>query len=376
MQVVLRRLSQHLRLSPPSAPRLLRRSAMSGVDANAGLGIKTTVAARTALAEMDGGAFKRKASVWRDQIKEGGRFPPESGRYHLYVSHACPWANRCLAVLKLKGLEKAIGVSVTHPTWARTRPDEEGDTHCGWVFRNPGDAPMTSPDGFGSFSCDGCVPDPHNGAKTARELYDIAGDTGGKFTVPLLWDTKKKTIVNNESSEIVVFFNSQFNAFAEHPEVDLCPAPLAESMASVDEWVYPSINNGVYRCGFAKSQVAYDTAVGELFAALDRCEEILSKQRYIAGDTFTMSDLRLFMTLVRFDEVYVVYFKTNERFIHQYEHLSGYVRELWQMKGVGSSVNMAHIKNHYFSSHPILNAYAIVPKGPGVDLNALHGRGK
>jgi putative glutathione S-transferase len=349
---------------------------MSGVDANAGLGIKTTVAARTALAEMDGGAFKRKASVWRDQIKEGGRFPPESGRYHLYVSHACPWANRCLAVLKLKGLEKAIGVSVTHPTWARTRPDEEGDTHCGWVFRNPGDAPMTSPDGFGSFSCDGCVPDPHNGAKTARELYDIAGDTGGKFTVPLLWDTKKKTIVNNESSEIVVFFNSQFNAFAEHPEVDLCPAPLAESMASVDEWVYPSINNGVYRCGFAKSQVAYDTAVGELFAALDRCEEILSKQRYIAGDTFTMSDLRLFMTLVRFDEVYVVYFKTNERFIHQYEHLSGYVRELWQMKGVGSSVNMAHIKNHYFSSHPILNAYAIVPKGPGVDLNALHGRGK
>ena len=199
------------------------------------------------------------------------------------------------------------------------------------MFRSPGDAPLSSSTGYGSFHCDGCVPDPHNRAKTVRELYELAGDTEGKYSVPVLWDTKTKTIVNNESAEIIRMLNDKFDAYAERAACNLFPSDLEAEMKTVDEWIYSNINNGVYRCGFARSQAAYDEAAAALFAALDRCEAILGQQRYIAGDRFTASDVRLFMTLIRFDEVYVCYFKTNMRFIHQYKMLAAYTREVYQM---------------------------------------------
>ncbi|KAG2483117.1 hypothetical protein HYH03_018007 [Edaphochlamys debaryana] len=320
--------------------------------------------ARTAVDEVaPTGEFKRTDAGFRNSVEKGGRFEPEAGRYHLYVSLACPWACRCLTTLYLKGLDHAIGVSVTHPTWQRTRPEDDKDEHTGWAFRAPTDPPLSSSTGHGSFGCEGCVPDEINGAKFVRDLYDMAHDTTGKYSVPVLWDKKEKTIVNNESSEIIRMFNSSFNDIAMHPELDLYPEALRAVIDEVNTWVYPSINNGVYRCGFATSQPAYDKAFQELFAALDRCEEVLSKQRYIAGNELTEADVRLFQTLIRFDEVYVVYFKTNKFFLRERPNISGYVRDLFSNPAFARSVNMNHIKTHYFTSHPKLNYYAIVPNG-------------
>lgn len=320
--------------------------------------------ARTALDEMaKDGAFARTPSVWRDTIQAGGRFAPEAGRYHLYVSLACPWACRCVAALHLKGLTGAVGLSITHPTWQRTRPGADADAHCGWAFRAPGDAPVANPAGQGSFGCEGCVPDGINGASFVRDLYELAGDTGGKYTVPVLWDTRERTIVNNESSEILRILNSQLNEFAGNRGLDLYPEALRAQIDDVNAWVYDQINNGVYRAGFAKSQAAYEAAFKDVFDGLDRCEAILGRQRYIAGDELTEADVRLFATLIRFDEVYVVYFKTNKRFLHEYAHLPNYVRDVYHTPGMAASVDMQHIKKHYFSSHPLLNPYAIVPVG-------------
>eukprot|EP00667_Euglena_gracilis_P013883 EG_transcript_14349 len=322
------------------------------------------MAARTTLQEIKGGAFIRTPSVWRSWIKAGdARFPPEANRYHLYVSLACPWANRCVATLFMKGLDHVVGLSVVHPTWQRTRPDNEEDEHTGWAFRAPTDPPLSSSTGHGSFPCDGCIPDPLNGAKFIRDLYDLAGDTGGKYSVPVLWDSKERTIVNNESSDILRMFNSEFNHLARNPSLDLYPEPLRKEIDEVNEWVYPTINNGVYRCGFATGQEAYNTAFKELFGALDRCEALLTKQRYLVGSQLTEADIRLFMTLIRFDEVYVVYFKTNRNFIHQFPALSNYVRDIYQTPGVKEAINMQHIKTHYFTSHPKLNFYAVIPAG-------------
>ncbi|GLI71346.1 hypothetical protein VaNZ11_016508 [Volvox africanus] len=320
--------------------------------------------ARTALDETSNtGEFKRTEAGFRNQIEPGGRFEPEASRYHLYVSLACPWACRCLAVLYLKGLEDAIGVSVTHPTWQRTRAEDPHDEHSGWVFRSPTDPPLSSIAGFGSFGCEGCVPDNVNGARFVRDLYELAHDTTGKYSVPVLWDKKERTIVNNESSEIIRMFNSSFNHIAKNPDLDLYPEPLRASIDQVNSWVYPSINNGVYRCGFATSQAAYDTAFQELFSALDRCEDLLSRQRFLVGSQLTEADVRLFQTLIRFDEVYVVYFKTNKCFLREYPNIAGYVRDLYGIPEISRSVNMDHIKTHYFTSHPRLNHYAVVPRG-------------
>ncbi|GAB4823936.1 hypothetical protein N2152v2_010982 [Parachlorella kessleri] len=321
---------------------------------------------RTALEEMSkDGEFKRTPSVFRDWVQKGGKFEPEAGRYHLYVSLACPWACRCVAALHMKGLQDVIGLSVTHPTWQRTRPDNAQDEHTGWTFRSPGDPPLSSSTGFGSFGCEDCIPDTLNDTKFVRDLYQLANDTGGKYSVPVLWDKKERTIVNNESSDILRMFTSEFNDLAKNPELNLYPEHLRKQIDEVNEWVYPYINNGVYRCGFATSQEAYDKAFKELFDALDKAEGILSKQRYLAGDQLTEADVRLFMTLIRFDEVYVVYFKTNKRFIHQYPNLCNYTRDLYQTPGVAASVNIRHIKTHYFTSHPRLNYYAIIPGGTG-----------
>lgn len=346
----------------PTTPYRPRMSTAASAGTGAAADAKAKPASRSALEEVsEKGAFVRKDSTYRNIVKKGGEFAPEAGRYHLYVSLACPWASRCVALLHMKGLEDVVGLSVTHPTWQRTRPDQ--DEHTGWTFAAPGDAPFSSSTGFGSFSCDGCIPDDVNGAKFVRDLYEKSNDTAGKYTVPVLWDKQSGCIVNNESSEILRMFNSEFNDFAKHPDLDLCPPDLADVVEEVNTWVYPNINNGVYRCGFATSQEAYETAFKELFAALDKCEEILGKQRYIAGDRLTEADIRLFHTLIRFDPVYVVYFKTNKRFIREYPNLCNYTRDMYQTPGVAASVNITHIKTHYFTSHPRLNYYAIIPLG-------------
>eukprot|EP00971_Amphidinium_carterae_P293124 5819709-Amphidinium_carterae.1 len=217
------------------------------------------MAARTALAEVSGkGEFKRKVrvvklcpedSTFRNFIEKGGRFEPEKDRYHLYLALACPWADGALAMLFLKGLEDCIGYSCTHPTWQKTKEDPE-DPHCGWVFRKPGDEPLQSSKGYGSFEChDGLIADTVNGCASIRELYEKSEDTSGKYTTPVLWDKKEGCIVNNESTEILMMFNTQFQEWAKHPEVDLYPADLVDSCKAENEWVYHYINNGVYRCG-------------------------------------------------------------------------------------------------------------------------------
>lgn len=227
------------------------------------------------------------------------------GRYHLYVSYACPWACRCLAVLHMKGLQAHIGVSVTHPTWGRTSAQDE---HRGWVFRSPADPPVSTPEGRGAFECDGCVPDPVLGAGSVRDLYEAAcAHTGGcpdgmRFTVPVLWDRKTGAIVNNESAEIMRMLNSGFDGLASNPGLDLYPLALRPAIDEANAWVYNDINNGVYKCGFAQAQAPYEQAFVALFSALDRAEAVLSRQRFLCGAALTEADIRLFVTLVRFDE--------------------------------------------------------------------------
>lgn len=311
---------------------------------------------RTALAETDAkGAFNRTPSSFRNFITSSpGRFQASSGRYHLYVSLACPWASRCLAALAIKGLDSCIGVSITEPTWKKTKPEDPEDEHMGWVFA-PG-------------------ADKLNGRTTIRALYEEVSKDVTKYTVPVLWCTKENTIVNNESEDIVRMLNSEFNEFARRPAIDLYPAELKQQIDSINAWTYPSINNGVYRCGFATTQGAYDVAFDELFNALDKCEDILSRSRYLCGNRFTEADLRLFMTLIRFDEVYVVYFKTNKKMIREYPNIFNYVKDIYQIPGVAETVNMDHIKRHYFTSHPVLNAYGIIPKGFPIDFSQSHDR--
>lgn len=323
------------------------------------------------------GEFLRKESAHRNFVSSDpqSEFPAEANRYHLYVSYACPWANRCIAMRLLKGLEDVVGLSVVHPTWKRTRPDK--DEHFGWAFAEPGEA-RPSPAGHGSTAFDDVVPDNHNNAKFIRDLYELSGDTNGPFSVPVLWDTKTKKIVNNESSEIVRMLNSEFNQVAKNPELDLAPKELEGEMAKAMEWIYPGINNGVYRCGFAKTQEAYDSAIDVLYESLDKLESVLSSQRYICGKNLTLTDICAFMTLVRFDEIYVVYFKTNKKTIREYPAILNFCREMYQTPGLGASVNMQHCKVHYFTSHPTLNTYAIVPVGPNfiATLKEEHNRAR
>jgi len=266
----------------------------------------------------------------------------------------------------LKGLEDTISITVVLPVWKKTKPDDPTDPHSGWVFADPDGTAYPNTQGLGGpfpTSYPANEAEPFYSAKSIRDIYDAVGDTNGKYTVPVLYDKKLKTIVSNESAEIIEMLNSEFNEFAKHPELDLNPKGLHEEMAKMNEFIYPTINNGVYRCGFATSQQAYDTAIGELTASFDRIEEILTHQRYIAGDTLTLADIRLFVTLLRFDEVYVVYFKTNTRSVATSPAILNYLRELYQIDGVKGTVNMEQIKLHYFASHPDLNKYSIVPKG-------------
>ena len=317
---------------------------------------------RDALAEVSGdGKFVRTAAGFRNIIsKDHPIYQPEKGRYHLYISYACPWANRCLIFRKFKGLENIISFTAVHPTWQKTKPNDPEDKHCGWAFYDSQTkVPLKNPNGFGNFVIEGCEPDPVNNANFVRDLYELSKDTLKKFSVPVLWDKKTSTIVNNESSEIVRMFNSVFDDLlaeekddGNHPyrHHDFVPASLLPQIDAVNELVYHNINDGVYRCGFAKSQSAYDEAVENLYNALDQVEAILSTNRYLVGDRLTEADIRLFMTLVRFDEVYVVYFKCNRKILmHDYPHIHQYMRELYQLPGMAECIRMDHIKTHYYT---------------------------
>jgi len=331
------------------------------------------VQARTALDEKDAdGRFMRTPSTFRNTIEPGGRFEPEADRYHLYISLACPWAAGTLATLKYKGLEGTIGHSVVHPTWGVTKPDV--DNHCGWQFKNPGDDPVSNTLGHGSFDCDDAlIPDTINGAKTIRDLYELANDTSGKYTTPILWCKKENTIVNNESTEILKMFDSSFDDFAKYPERKLFKKEEMEEAEALNDYIYPTVNNGVYRCGFAQSQKAYKEAHTELFASLERLEKHLEEKNkngipFLTGQELTWIDMRLYKTLVRFDPVYVVYFKTSHKRIQDFPHLLKFMRTCYSVPAIKESTNMKHIKTHYFTSHPHLNTYGIIPESNGPPL--------
>lgn len=252
-------------------------------------------------------------------------YPPsstEKDRYHLYVSLACPWASRCLATMYMKGLDKVIGLSVVHPVFQRTRPGDAEDTHAGWAFADPKTTPtLPGPSGLGAYSSKDSIPDSVNHATFVRDLYELVSSEPTRYTVPLLWDKKQRAIVSNESADIVRMFNSEFNDVVPS-SFDLYPEELRAAIDEVNDWIYNDISNGVYKSGFAASQQAYDEAVTKIFEGLERVEAILATQRFLVGDTFTEADLRLFTTLIRFDEVYYVHFKANKKLIHEYPNLS------------------------------------------------------
>ncbi|XP_070581407.1 glutathionyl-hydroquinone reductase YqjG-like [Ptychodera flava] len=303
------------------------------------------------------GEYERKQSSFRSKVTADGSsgFKAEANRYHLYVSLACPWAHRTLIVRKLKGLEKIISYTVVD--WFLG----EG----GWNFTDK--KPK-------------CSLDTLNNASYLKEIYKKANEGyEGNITVPVLWDKETHTIVNNESSEIIRMFNTEFNEYCETEEqknLDLYPEALREKIDELNGWIYPNINNGVYRCGFATKQEAYDSAVTLLFDALDKVEEILSKSRYLTGDTLTEADIRLFTTLVRFDTVYVGHFKCNKKRIIDYPNIWGFVRDIYQTSDVADTVDQEHIQKHYQQSHKSINPNGIVAIGPELDFNSPHDRDK
>jgi putative glutathione S-transferase len=275
-------------------------------------------------------------------------FKAEPGRYHLYVSYACPWAHRTLILRTLKKLEDVISFSVVHHFMGEN----------GWTF----------------LAEDGATGDALYGSDFLHQIYTRADPAySGRVTVPVLWDKQRQTIVSNESAEIIRMLNSAFDEWGDATR-DFYPKPLRAGIDAVNELVYPAINNGVYRAGFATTQAAYEEAFDALFAALDEMELRLSRGRYLLGDRMTEADWRLFTTLVRFDPVYVGHFKCNLRRIADYPNLSNYLRDLYQTPGVAETVNMHHIKSHYYGSHATINPTRIVPKGPDLDYSAPHDR--
>jgi putative glutathione S-transferase len=304
----------------------------------------------------DDGKFERTESRFRSWVTADGSAGPtgeagfraEAGRYHLYVSYACPWAHRTLVMRALKGLEDMIDISVVGMKMLED----------GWTFDKD----------------DGSTGDPLFGHSFLRQHYTRADDGyTGRVTVPVLWDKQTDTIVSNESADIIRMMNSAFDGLGAR-EGDYYPAELRDEIDRINDRVYETVNNGVYKAGFATSQEAYEDAVGPLFDTLDWLEETLSDNRYLAGPRFTEADIRLFTTLVRFDPVYVGHFKCNIRRLADYPELSGYLREIYQMPGVKETVHMDHIKTHYYASHKSVNPTGIIPVGPAQDLDTPHGR--
>lgn len=305
------------------------------------------------------------------RIEPGAKFPPEIGRYHLYASYACPGSHRALIVRALKGLQDIVSVTIVHPTWRHTNPNDPNDKHRGWIFGDPSGEPFSNTIGrggpFPSAYADN-EPDPMFKAYSIRNVYEQANDTSGKYTIPLIWDKKLNTIVNNESSDIAYMLNSCFNQFAKNVDLDLYTEDDEEGMEKlneVSEWLHPLMIHGVYRCGFAKSQSAYDQAIAELTEAFDKADLILQRQRYLTGDALTDADIRLFVTLLRYDEVYAFYFKANTRLVMLTPSLLNFCREIYQLEGVAPTCNMEHIKAHFFGSHAEWNKYSVIPRGLG-----------
>ena len=304
-----------------------------------------------------GGAFKRVEASFRNWVTadgapgpsgEGG-FAAESGRYHLYVAWACPWAHRALIYRKLKGLEDHIGLSIV----GAIMHDK------GWEFDDHED----------------CIPDTLHGKRLLHEIYTLAEPQfTGRVTVPVLWDKNKNTICSNESSEIIRMLNSAFNQVTGNTD-DYYPAEHQARIDEINDRVFNTLNNGVYKCGFATSQSAYDDAIGPLFETLDWLEAILAENRYLCGDQVTEADWRLFPTLFRFDPVYVGHFKCNVRCLREYPNLWGYTRELYQWPGIIETIHLPQTKQHYYASHLSVNPTAIVPAGPELDYSAPHNRG-
>ncbi len=284
-------------------------------------------------------------------------FPAESGRYHLYVSLACPWAHRTLIYRKLKGLESHLDITVVEPHMLAN----------GWEFAGPNQSEIAK-------HIEGANKEPLYGFDFLYQVYTKAAvDYSGRVTVPVLWDKQTQTIVSNESSEIIRMFNTAFNGITGNT-LDLYPAELTDEIDALNDWIYPNINNGVYRAGFATTQEAYEHAFDDLFDALDKLDTLLQTRRYLTGNQITEADWRLFTTLIRFDSVYVGHFKTNKKRIEDYQAIPGYLRDLYQQPGIAETVNFEHIKQHYYFSHSQVNPTRVVPKGPEVDYNSPHGR--
>lgn len=307
-----------------------------------------------------GGHFKRSESQFRNWITADGSagpsgsagFKAEKDRYHLYVSLACPWAHRTLIFRTLKGLEDYITVSVVDPLMLEN----------GWEFRSA------------ETRTEGATDDALFGSDYLYQVYLKADPNySGRVTVPVLWDKQQNTIVSNESAEIIRMFNSAFNDLTGN-RLDFYQDALRQEIDELNDWIYPTINNGVYKAGFATSQGAYEEAFNALFEALDKLEERLSTERYLIGTSLTEADWRLFTTLIRFDAVYVGHFKCNLRRIEDYPNISGYLRELYQVPGIKETVNMRHIKEHYYRSHKTINPTGVVPSGPELNFNVPHGR--
>ena len=298
------------------------------------------------------GRFIRPTTAYHNVVTADstGYFPAEAGRYHLYISLACPWAHRTLIFRTLKKLDGVISLSVVAPLYGKT----------GWEF-DP---------------AQGGTLDTANDRGTLAEIYLIADPHyTGRVSVPVLWDKKRRTIVNNESSEIIRILNSAFEAFTD-VRTDYYPEALRDEIDCINDLVYPTVNNGVYRAGFATSQEAYEEAARGIFSTLDQLEELLSRQRYLAGKAITEADWRLFTTLVRFDAVYYSHFKCNLRRIVDYPNLWNYLRDLYQMPGIAATVSLDHIKRHYYGSQLKVNPTGIVPIGPLIDFTAPHDRGR
>lgn len=298
-----------------------------------------------------GGAFVRPETAFRSRVAADNStdFPAAAGRYHLYAALACPWAHRTLVVRALKGLEDALPLSAVDPD----------NVAQGWAFTGAG----------------GTTLDRANGCRFLHEVYALArSDYTGRVTVPVLWDTKTRTIVNNESAEIIRILNREFDAFAAHAFPDLYPTELRGEIDAVNDRVYRTVNNGVYRAGFATAQDKYEEAVTALFESLDWLETRLATRRWLCGNRFTEADVRLWTTLVRFDAVYYGHFKCNLRRLVDYPALWGYTRDVYALPGVAATVDLAQVKRHYYGSQIKVNPTRIVPKGPLLDLAAPHDR--
>ena len=299
----------------------------------------------------DDGEFDRQETSFRDWVRDDpdARFSPDAGRYHLYVSRACPWAHRAMIVRTVMGLEDVVSMDVVDPY-------RDAD---GWQFTP---------------SKDDCTYDTVNGSEFLREVYTAADDSfTGRVTVPVLWDRGEETIVNNESEEIVKMLADAFGSFAAN-DVDLYPEALRDEIDDVIESIYEPINNGVYRAGFADSQAAHERAVTELFDALEHWDDELSDRRWLVGDRFTLADVCLFTTLVRFDEVYHTHFKCNVARVTDFDALWGHTRDAYQLPGIAKTVNMEHIKEHYYTTHGDVNPKQLVPVGPDPEFDADHER--